>query len=138
MIEKIYSKVPPGPLIHMIIRFDQISEQRTDVCDPLESLQVAAMRIPEGKVYRAHKHMIKSMPRLTTTQETWIVMRGRIKVTYYDIIGNDIIDVAFLNEGDCTITLLGGHSYEVVEDAIVYEVKSGPYKGRELDKMDLV
>ena len=43
-----------------------------------------------------------------------------------------------LNVGDCSITLGGGHNYLILEhDTLVYEYKTGPYKGQKLDKVFL-
>ena len=47
------------------------------------------------------------------------------------IISNDTI----LKAGDASFTLYGGHTYEILEeDTLVYEYKTGPYEGQELDK----
>ena len=43
-----------------------------------------------------------------------------------------------LNVGDCSITLEGGHTYTILEnDTLIYEYKTGPYKGQENDKVML-
>jgi len=40
-----------------------------------------------------------------------------------------------LRQGDCTISFRGGHNYLCLEDdTVVYEYKTGPYYGQELDK----
>lgn len=67
-------------------------------------------------------------------QETWIVIKGKVKAFYYGL-DNKLIGIVTLNAGDCSITLQGGHNYEILEDStIVYEIKSGPYKGQKYDK----
>ena len=39
-----------------------------------------------------------------------------------------------LHRGDCSVTLAGGHTYLILEDGtLVYEYKTGPYKGIEND-----
>jgi len=43
-----------------------------------------------------------------------------------------------LDVGDCSVTLGGGHTYLILEDdTLVYEYKTGPYKGIENDKIFL-
>ena len=42
-----------------------------------------------------------------------------------------------LNQGDISLTFEGGHTYTILEDARVYEYKTGPYEGVELDKVFL-
>jgi hypothetical protein len=40
-----------------------------------------------------------------------------------------------LHVGDASFTLEGGHNYEILEDnTLVYEYKTGPYEGQEMDK----
>jgi len=43
-----------------------------------------------------------------------------------------------LNMGSCSVTLGGGHTYVILEDdTLVYEYKTGPYKGSKDDKVFL-
>jgi hypothetical protein len=57
-----------------------------------------------------------------------------VKAIYYDL-NNSILDVAILERGDGTITYQGGHKYIMLDsNTIVYEIKNGPYNGREKDK----
>lgn len=137
MIEKIYSKIFPGNLLHQVIRFNAIPEGRIDTCAPNEFLQVATLSLPEGKTFQAHRHRIKSVDILSLTQESWIVLRGKVRAIYYDMNSTDILEQKILKEGDTSITFRGGHNYEVLEDAIVIEFKSGPYVGREFDKENI-
>ena len=52
----------------------------------------------------------------------------------YDL-DDSIISQPILNVGDISVTFQGGHTYEILEDdTIVYEYKTGPYKGQENDK----
>ena len=47
-----------------------------------------------------------------------------------------IIETPILEVGDCSMTFRGGHTYEILEDdTVVYEYKTGPYKGIENDKV---
>ena len=36
-----------------------------------------------------------------------------------------------LNEGDIILLIEGGHSFEMLEDAVILEIKQGPYMGVE-------
>ena len=75
------------------------------------------------------------MPR---AQEAWVVIKGRVKIYYYDL-NDDLLTTREMIKGDCTITYLGGHNYEALEeDTIVYEFKTGPYLGLEKDKTFLL
>ena len=133
MREEILSRVQPDKLLHVVFRRADITEARTDICDPAEGLQVACFRLPAGKTLRAHEHIPR--PRtIERTQETWIVVSGRVRATYYDIDGLEL-DKATLGAGDCSITFEGGHNYLALEDGTeVVECKTGPFVGVEQDK----
>ena len=43
---------------------------------------------------------------------------------------------AIVSAGGCTISFWGGHKYECLEDGtVVYEFKTGPYFGKDADKV---
>ena len=68
------------------------------------------------------------------TQEAWIVFQGTIQSSFYDLDNSHIEDVV-LKAGDCAILFRGGHKLTVLEnDSIMYEIKTGPYHGKMLDK----
>jgi hypothetical protein len=67
-------------------------------------------------------------------QESWVVIKGRVKCILYDL-DDSVIAEPILSPGDCSITLKGGHNYESLEeDTLVYEYKTGPYYGQQFDK----
>lgn len=136
-MEKIYSKIEPEKLLHIIHRLDDIKAVRTDLSDPKESLQIATLNLNKGKTFYPHKHVYKKGPENIIAQESWIVLRGRIKCILYDI-DDTIIAEPILETGDSSITFYGGHNYECLEDdSRVVECKSGPYSGVELDKVKI-
>ena len=59
---------------------------------------------------------------------------SKIPHTYYDEEGSTPIGNYRIGPGDCSITLLGGHTYKAIGEVKVYEFKTGPYKGQKLDK----
>jgi hypothetical protein len=64
-----------------------------------------------------------------------VVLQGSVKCIFYDL-DNTILSTEFLYPGDASFTLEGGHNYEILEDnTLVYEYKTGPYEGQELDKI---
>jgi hypothetical protein len=71
------------------------------------------------------------------TQEAWVVLKGAVAVDYYDEEDNRI-GSKIIEEGGVTVTFGGGHSYEsLTDDTLVYEFKSGPYFGRDADKVTI-
>tara|TARA_R100000315_G_C5181060_1_gene105007 strand:+ start:220 stop:624 length:405 start_codon:yes stop_codon:yes gene_type:complete len=122
-----------GSLLHIINRKEEITN-RTNVCPDDEFLQLATMRMPSGMTFKPHKHIYKDGPEKVIAQESWIVIQGKVKVILYDI-DDTIIHEDVIFPGDCSITFRGGHNYEILEDdTIVYEYKTGPYQGIEMDK----
>jgi len=118
---------------HCNFSVDEFTSPRTDVTSEKEYLQCAVMNMSNGKAFDPHVH-IPCHRETDTTQEAWVVIKGSIKITYYDedciAMGNTIIDA-----GGCTISFLGGHKYECIEDdTVVLEFKTGPYFGRDADK----
>ena len=133
-MEKIYSKVEEGRLLHIINRLDDITG-RQDVVPEDNFIQCATLKMANGKTFPPHKHITKDRhyPE-QIAQESWVVIRGSVKCILYDL-DNSIIATPIINAGDASFTLDGGHTYEILEDdTIVYEYKTGPYEGQELDK----
>jgi hypothetical protein len=90
----------------------------------------------EGQTFKAHKH-ITLVKETNIAQESWIVIKGSVKCVFYDL-DDTIIAEPILYPGDCSMTFRGGHNYLILEDdTIVYEYKTGPYLGQELDKVFL-
>jgi len=134
-MEKIYSKIDPTKLLHLINRLNEI-EGRTDIAPVEEFLQLATLKMKEGQTFKAHKH-ITLVKETNIAQESWIVIKGSVKCIFYDL-DDTIIAEPILYPGDCSMTFRGGHNYLILEeDTIVYEYKTGPYLGQELDKVFL-
>lgn len=133
-MKRIYSKVDPTKLLHIINRFEDI-ENRIDISPEEQFLQASAIKVDSGKSYRPHKHLVKAVLETETiTQESWVVIQGCVKVTLYDL-DDTVIATEVIGKGDSTITFAGGHGYEILEDnTVVYEYKTGPYRGQQLDK----
>lgn len=138
-MEKIYSKIEKGVLLHIVRRIDDVmnsQDQRFDIIDNDEFIQCSSLIMKKGTTFRPHKHIIKKAPReLVIPQESWVVIKGRVKCIFFDLDDN-IIAEPILNQGDASFTLRGGHTYEIMDDdTIVYEYKTGPYEGQKLDKI---
>ena len=132
---KIYSKIEPTKILHMVVR-KKLTDGRTDVSDPSMFMQLATLKLKKGTTFRPHQHIwvdrgVKEM----IAQESWCVIQGSVKVTFFDTDGSELIS-EYIHEGDASITYEGGHTYEIMEeDTIVYEYKTGPYQGVEMDKI---
>jgi hypothetical protein len=133
-MEKFYSK-KSKELLHIVKRFKEITSPRIDVIPEDNFLQLAVLKLPNKKTFRPHYHIPKKVDYIESiAQESWVVIRGKVKCIFYDT-DNTILDTPILESGDISITLKGGHNFEILEeDTIVYEYKTGPYYGVEVDK----
>ena len=133
-MEKIYSKVKPDKLLHIIVRLEDIKPGREDIVPAEHFLQCSMLNMEKGKTFRPHKHIWKERTRNVIAQESWVVIQGSVKCIFYDL-DDTIIATPILKVGDSSYTLEGGHNYEIQEDnTLVYEYKTGPYEGQKLDK----
>ena len=129
-----------GELLHEVIRplsrpSSITTLRREDFSDPSEFLQGAIIEIPPNHSFAPHVHLERerSFSNLRA-QETWVVISGRVEVTYFTDNGT-LLSKEILDAGDVSITFRGGHGYRTLtSDALVYEFKSGPYEGQEIDK----
>ena len=133
-MEKIYSKIEPNKLLHIIQRLDDIKEPRVDLIPEEQFIQCSTLKMEKGKTFKPHKHIWKNRTRDVIAQESWIVIKGSVKCIFYDI-DDKVIATPILKPGDASFTLEGGHTYEILEeDTLVYEYKTGPYYGQASDK----
>jgi cupin fold WbuC family metalloprotein len=133
-MEKIYSKKEPGKLLHIIVRKDDMKPGREDIVSEENFIQCSILNMSKGKTFKPHKHIWKERTRNVIAQESWIVIKGSVKCIFYDLDDN-VIAEPILYEGDASFTLEGGHNYLILEDdTLVYEYKTGPYEGQQLDK----
>ena len=132
-MEKYFSKIEPKILLHLVNRLKDI-DGRANITDEKESLQLATFKLNSGHTFKPHKHIYFEKT-ITTTQESWIVIKGSIKCIYYDL-NDEFLDEVILKAGDCSITFRGGHTFVSLEDnTIVYENKNGPYLGKIYDSI---
>ena len=133
-MEKIYSKVDPTKLLHLIQRLDEIKEPRVDLIPEEHFIQCSILKMENGKTFKPHKHIWKNRTGDVIAQESWVVIKGSVKCIFFDI-DDTVIATPTLKPGDASFTLEGGHTYEILEDdTLVYEYKTGPYEGQKLDK----
>lgn len=135
-MEKIYSTNNDNILLHIIFRLNELKNNRINISPDSEFLQAACMRMSKGMTFEAHKHIYYD--KLTNiTQESWLVISGKVKCIFYDLDDKKISEHILL-PGDCSMTFRGGHNYVILEDdTIVYEFKTGPYLGQSKDKTKL-
>lgn len=91
------------------------------------SQQVAFMRHPQGKKIATHVHNLLSR-QVLYTQEVLFIRKGRLKVNLYSS-DRKFLAAPILEEGDVILLCGGSHSFEMLEETSMIEVKQGPYAG---------
>lgn len=133
-MQKIYSKINPNKLLHIIVRKADIKPGRVDIVPEEQFIQCSMLNLEKNKTFRPHKHIWKERNRNIIAQESWVVIEGSVQCFFYDI-DDTIIETPILYPGDSSFTLEGGHNYLILEDnTLVYEYKTGPYEGQVFDK----
>jgi cupin fold WbuC family metalloprotein len=137
-MENIYSKVKTDKLLHIIVRKEDLIKGRNEIVPNDNFIQCAILNMDKNKTFKPHKHIWKERTRNIIAQESWVVIQGSVKCIFYDI-DDTIIAEPILNAGDASFTLEGGHTYLILEDdTLVYEYKTGPYEGQQLDKTFII
>lgn len=91
------------------------------------SQQVAYMKHPQGHKIAAHHHNMISR-QVLYTQEVLFVRHGKVKVRLYTS-SQEYIGERILKSGDLILLCGGGHSFEMLEETAMVEVKQGPFAG---------
>jgi cupin fold WbuC family metalloprotein len=95
-------------------------------------LQVGIMNHPAGTVVKPHQHRTFDRT-ISETQEVLHIDSGEVEASFY-ADGTDVVEVRTLKSGDTILLLSGGHSFKVLADSKIIEVKQGPYYGTDEDK----
>jgi hypothetical protein len=113
--------------IALIIRADYDEPGIEFFTPPNFSQQVAYMKHPKDHKIAAHVHNMITR-QVLYTQEVLVVRKGKLKVSLYasnkEFIGDHI-----LNAGDLILLCGGGHSFEMLEETSMIEIKQGPFAG---------
>ena len=91
------------------------------------SQQLAFMKHPKGKRIAPHIHNMVHR-QVLYTQEVLFIRKGRVKVNFYSS-KKEYLESRVLQAGDVILLCGGGHSFEMLEETSMIEVKQGPYAG---------
>jgi hypothetical protein len=131
MTQKIYSRSNPDTLLACVMSATDAAG-RTDAAGADEILQTSLLQLPHGKTIAPHRHL-PQVRTTTGTCEAWVVVSGRLVAQVFDL-DQALVATLGLTAGDCMILYRGGHNFTVVsEDAVIYEIKNGPYYGAVFD-----
>jgi len=82
-------------------------------------------------------HMHKRVERtIDTTSEFLYVLNGEMVIDVYDE-KEIFVKKVILNDNECLLQFIGGHAITLKENTKYFEIKQGPYYGRDFDKYNL-
>lgn len=88
-------------------------------------LQLGYMRRPTG--YKIMPHIHHPVHReCIGTQEVLFIKKGVIEIDFYSF-AQDYLESRLLKAGDIILLAGAGHGITVIEEAVIVEVKNGPY-----------
>jgi hypothetical protein len=126
LVEKVTLK---SKVIAIIIRRD-FSKDGIEFFSPKDySQQLGYMKRPKGYEVQPHIHVLHNR-RITLTQETLVVRKGRIRVDFYTPKKKYFKSVE-LKSGDIILLAKAGHGIEFLEESEIVEIKQGPYMEKE-------
>lgn len=133
MIEKIESD---GILLAIIVR-KNFALSGIDFVTP-ENLpfQVGYHKRSVGFRYRSHYSLPFVKMKDFLPNKIYYVTKGKIGSDVYDLKHQKVKYVELL-PGDLIIYIDGGHGVDILEDGEFIEIKQGPYRGTEKDKVFL-
>lgn len=126
-------------LLHCVVRLNDIVNQETfrvDLIAPENFIQCSSLNLEKGHTFKPHKHKYRNRTWDILPEESWHVIRGKVKCIFYDT-DDKIIAEPILYSGDTSFTLAqAGHNYLILEEnTLVLEYKVPRYEGQEIDKM---
>jgi hypothetical protein len=113
--------------IALIVRADYDEPGIQFFTPPNFSQQVACMKHPKGHKIAAHVHNMITR-QVLYTQEVLIVKYGKVRVSLYSS-NKEYIGDRIICSGDLILLCGGGHSFEMLEETSMIEIKQGPYAG---------
>ena len=91
------------------------------------SQQVAFMKHAAGYKIAPHVHNLVNR-QVLHTQEVLLIRRGCVRISLYSS-SKEFIASRDLEAGDVILLCGGGHSFEMLEETSMIEIKQGPYAG---------
>lgn len=89
----------------------------------------------EEKVFKTHIH--KNAKRtIDTTSEFLFVVSGQMEVEILDE-NTQKVDIVILKDNMGLLQFFGGHAIKTSANTKYFEIKQGPYYGRDFDKFDV-
>lgn len=128
-MKNIYYK---SELISVVVDLNVADDGLSFFSNDEEFIQVGSWKYKKGTNLPLHYH--NKFDRTTSrTSECVYIIKGKVECKLFSEQG-EFIDRIILEPGQLIIQLSQAHEYEIIEDAVVLEVKNGPYFGPEKDR----
>ena len=114
-----------GEVVAMIIYKDYEVEGIKFLSPKEFSLQLGHMRRPAGYQVVPHIHNLVHRQSIGT-QEVLFIKSGEIRIDFYSF-EQVFLESRTLSAGDIILLAGAGHGIEVLKEAVIVEVKNGPY-----------
>lgn len=114
-----------GEMFAVIVDLVSIQEGTFPVTDSTWSIQLLLMKRNSGHVVAKHTHK-KIVKTTQQPQEAIVVIKGAIEASIFDESGG-LIEKKNVTAGQCLLLIRGGHEVRVIEDALMYAFKDGPF-----------
>ena len=123
MIEKIKHN---KKLLAIIVRKEYRKKKGITFFTPNNlNLQCGYMKHNKNHIIKPHLHL-KRLNKIFYTSETIILLKGRLRVDFYDNKKNYLVSrILYSSEIICLIS--GGHGFKTLSPCEMIEVKQGPY-----------
>ena len=126
-------KVEFGGEVFALILRHQLDLEGVNFLTPRENpIQLGILQHRQGAEILAHFHK-DFVRRVDSVQEVLHIEYGKVEASFYTKDGTKV-GMHILDVGDTILLMRGGHGFKVLEDAIILEVKQGPYYGTSEDK----
>lgn len=120
--------IKDGDAILALIVHNNYEPNTTEFLTPDDyKQQVGFIVYSEGKDIPPHDHKLLER-KLTGTSEVLLVRKGEVEAHIYSA-DRILVKTATLREGDLLLLVSGGHGFKILKDAILLEIKQGPYTG---------
>ena len=130
---EIFSQVKKDYLLGKIVKPGNF-KSRVDLTPSDALLQISAINFTKSQQVKNHRHL--PLHRETVgTSEIWLVTKGKFLATVFDTDDSKLGEFT-VGTGELVVFFGGGHSLIAKSNnARILEIKNGPYKGADLDKV---
>jgi len=125
-LEYLYHK---GDLYSIVLRNNYKSNSIRFFTPDNFSQQLGHLPHQKGDIVKPHENKI-STGIIHNTQEVLIIKEGLVRINYYDLNHRHFFS-ELLHAGDIILLCFGGHGFDFLENAVMVEIKQGPYTGVE-------